>query len=84
MQSTVSTIAEFVLVNPSGFISGKKTIFPSLWPDRLHLFHARAAMLKETTPKPYLRAPITLHIAPVELFFDIQVDPLRDICLRRG
>ena len=84
MQSTVSTIAELASADPSGFMSGKKTIFPGLGAERLELFHARAVMLKEATPKPYLRAPIALRIAPVELFFDIEVDPLRDICYLHG
>jgi hypothetical protein len=50
----------------------------------LRLFQARAAMLKGSPPKPYLRAPVVLELAPVELFFDIEVDPLRDICHLHG
>jgi predicted RecB family nuclease len=84
MQATVATVAELAAANPDGFISGKKSIFPGLGPDRLRLFHARAAMLKQAVPTAYLRAPISLPITPVELFFDIEVDPLRDICYLHG
>ena len=84
MQPTIPTIADLAAANPEGFINGKKTIFPRLGPDRLRLFHARAAMLKQTPPKAYLRAPVALRRAPVELFFDIEVDPLRGICYLHG
>jgi predicted RecB family nuclease len=84
MQSTVSTIAELAALNPDGFIDGKKTTFKGLGADRLRLFHARAVMLKGQPPKAYLRAPVSLRVTPVELFFDIEVDPLRDICYLHG
>jgi predicted RecB family nuclease len=84
MHATTPTIAELSTANPEGFINGKKTIFPSVGPDRLRLFHARAIMLKGAPPKAYLRAPITLRVAPVELFFDVEVDPLRGICYLHG
>jgi predicted RecB family nuclease len=84
MQTTVPTIAALAESNPDGFIDGKKTIFKGVGPDRLRLFQARAAMLKAPVPKPYLRAAISLEIVPVELFFDIEVDPLRDICYLHG
>jgi predicted RecB family nuclease len=41
-------------------------------------------MLKASPPKPYLRAPVLLELAAVELFFDVEVDPLRDICYLHG
>jgi predicted RecB family nuclease len=84
MQETVPTIADLAAANPDGFINGKKTIFPGLGPDRLRLFHARAIMLKQTPPKAHLRAPVALRLAPMELFFDIEVDPLRGICYLHG
>jgi predicted RecB family nuclease len=85
MQPTIPTIAELAAANPDGFINGKKTTFPGLLgPDRLRLFQARAAMLKQTPPKAYLRAPVVLRRAPIELFFDIEVDPLRGICYLHG
>lgn len=84
MQTTISTIGELAESNPEGFIDGKKTSFKGVGPDRLRLFQARAAMLKAPIPKPYLRAPVALKVVSVELFFDIEVDPLRDICYLHG
>jgi predicted RecB family nuclease len=84
MQATIPTIGDLAESNPDGFIDGKKTVFKGVGPDRLRLFQARAAMLKAPVPKPYLRAPISLKVVPIELFFDIEVDPLRDICYLHG
>jgi hypothetical protein len=41
-------------------------------------------MLKGAPPKPYLRDAVTLNLFPVELFFDVEVDPLRGICYLHG
>lgn len=84
MQTTISSISALAESNPDGFMDGKKTIFKGVGPDRLRLFQARATMLKAPVPKPYLRAAISLKVVPVELFFDIEVDPLRDICYLHG
>jgi predicted RecB family nuclease len=84
MQAAIPTISDLAETNPDGFMDGKKTIFKGVGPDRLRLFQSRAAMLKAPAPRPYLRAPISLKIVPVELFFDIEVDPLRDICYLHG
>jgi predicted RecB family nuclease len=77
MQDTVANVAELAASNPEAFMVGKKTIFPGLGKDRLRLFHSRAVMLSQATPKPYLRAPIALRLSPMEIFFDVEVDPLR-------
>jgi uncharacterized protein len=84
MQPSFANIADLASSNPDGFINGKKTNFPGLGSDRLRLFHARAVMLKSAMPKPYLRAPVKLPAAPIELFFDIEVDPMRDVCYLHG
>jgi predicted RecB family nuclease len=84
MKGEVPTIAALAASNPDAFMKGSKTIFPGLGPDRLRLFHERAVMLSQPDPKPYLRAPVMLRLAPLELFFDVEVDPLRDICYLHG
>src|SRR5262249_16644133 len=84
MRDTIPTIAALAEVNVDGFIHGKKSVFPRIGADRFRQFHARAVMLKGSPPKPYLSAPLTLNVFRVELFFDIEVDPLRDICYLHG
>src|SRR5258708_4742533 len=34
--------------------------------------------------KAYLRAPVSFPAAELELFFDIEVDPMRDVCYLHG
>lgn len=84
MQDSLPTIAALAECNPDGFIQGRKTAFRGVGPDRLRLFQTRAAMLKASPPRPYLRAPVSLDLAPLELFFDVEVDPLRDVCYLHG
>jgi predicted RecB family nuclease len=84
MQDCLPTIAALAASNPDGLIQGRKTVFSGVGSDRLRLFHARAALIKASPPKPYLRAPVILDLAPLALFFDIEVDPLRDIFYLHG
>jgi predicted RecB family nuclease len=84
LQGTIPTIAALAEANLDSLIVGKKTPFKGVGPDRLRLFQARAELLKSDRPQPYLRAPVSLPKTPVELFFDIEVDPMRDICYLHG
>jgi len=84
MQDTLPTVADLAEANLDGFIQGKKTIFRGIGPDTLKAFQARARLLKTANAKPYLKAPVQLPLLPLELFFDIEVDPMRDICYLHG
>src|SRR3984893_8950022 len=84
MCDRIPTIAALAAINSDGFIKGKKTAFSGMGADRLRLLQARAIMLKASPPKPYLREPVTLDVFPLELFFDVEVDPLRGICYLHG
>jgi predicted RecB family nuclease len=84
MRDSIPTIAEFAEINPDGFIRGKKTVFAGIGADRLRLLQARAAMLKGSPPTAYLREPVSLDLFSIELFFDVEVDPLRGICYLHG
>jgi predicted RecB family nuclease len=84
MCASIPTIAALATTNPDGFIKGKKTVYSGVGADRLRLLQQRAAMLKGSPPKPYLREPVSLGVFPLELFFDVEVDPLRDICYLHG
>jgi predicted RecB family nuclease len=84
MHDRIPTIAALAEINPEGFIKGKKTVFPRIGADRLRHLQAHALMLKSPSPEPYLIAPITLRDCRLELFFDVEVDPLRDVCYLHG
>ncbi len=83
MIDRVGSIRELAAADPGSFISGQKTIFPGIGPATLAKFHARAQLLT-TGGKPFLRAPVVFPTAAKELFFDIEVDPMRDICYLHG
>lgn len=84
MMSAIPTVADFAAADPAGFITGKRTIFEGIGPDMLQKFHERAKLLTVKDAKPILRAPVTLPGHELELFFDIEVDPMRDICYLHG
>jgi predicted RecB family nuclease len=70
--------------DPESFIAGGKTPFRRVGPESLRAFHARAQLLTERNSKPYLTAPVRLPATEVDLFFDIEVDPLRDLTYLHG
>jgi predicted RecB family nuclease len=86
MIDRIGSLHELAEINPEGFFTdeGEKTIFKGIGPDSLRLFQARAALAVQKDGKPYLRSPITLPTTERELFFDIEVDPMRDICYLHG
>ena len=40
-------------------------------------FHARAKLLVALDSRAYLRAPVSFPASEIELFFDIEIDPMR-------
>jgi predicted RecB family nuclease len=84
MVDTIPSVAALAQINPDAFIVKAKTAFKGVGPDRLRTFHARAKLLSEPGAQPYLKAPITLPVSDLELFFDIEVDPLRDLTYLHG
>jgi len=84
MTEHISTIAELARTNLESFISGKKTVFPGIGPSTLIKFYERAKLQISKDAKPLLRTPIVFPDQDLELFFDIEVDPMRDICYLHG
>ena len=84
LRGAFATIAEFAAADLAPWIRGSKTTFGRLGRDRLLDFQARARLLKSPHPRPYRKAALSLPRAERELFFDIEVDPLRDLCYLHG
>ena len=80
----IKTVVKLATVNPEVYTKGKKTVFAGVGPDTLAKFHERARLLSSPNPKPYLKAPVTLPAHECELFFDIEFDPMRDVCYLHG
>jgi predicted RecB family nuclease len=84
MISQIGSVAELAQADLSQFQKGKKTIFPRVSRGILEKFQERAMLLSKKGSKPYLKSQISLPDAPTELFFDLETDPLRDICYLHG
>jgi predicted RecB family nuclease len=84
MYDLVQTVHEFADGNLERFFDGKKTVFPGIGQDTLKKFHARAKLLSKKDSRPILHSPIQLPGDDLELFFDIEVDPMRGICYLHG
>ena len=85
MIDCIGSIRELAEIDLAGFITdkGKKTMFAGIGPATLEKMQARAKLLT-ANGKSYLREPVTLPVADFELFFDIEVDPMRDVCYLHG
>jgi uncharacterized protein len=80
------TVRDLAVANLEPFFQpgGKKTTFPGIGPDTLRKFQRRAALLQERSPQPYLTQPWQPRVSEVELFLDVETDPLRDWCYLHG
>jgi predicted RecB family nuclease len=70
--------------NVESFIDKKKTTFSGVGADMLRRFQARAKLATDPKPKAYLKKRIELASSSTELFFDIETDPMRDLCYLHG
>lgn len=86
MIDRIATLRDLSEINPDGFVTDKsgKTIFAGIKVDSLRKFQARAKLAVTKDAKPYLTSPVTLPGDQRELFFDIEVDPMRDVCYLHG
>jgi predicted RecB family nuclease len=84
MIGRIGSIRELAGINPANFIAGPKTAFAGIGPGTLKKLHSRANLLTTENGKPYLRSSVVLAVADVELFFDVEVDPMRDLCYLHG
>lgn len=84
MAAAIGTVAELAAIDPEAFVTGRKTAFAGVGPDRLRTFHARARLLSSPGAAAYLRAPVQLPATEVEVFFDIEAEPMRDVTYLHG
>jgi len=66
------------------FIDGERTIFPRIGAGTLRRFQRHAELAVSANATAYLTRAFTWPRAEVELFFDIETDPMRDLCYLHG
>jgi predicted RecB family nuclease len=79
-----ATLEDLAQGNVERFVRGSKTDFPGVGPATLRKFQARARLAVAPDPVPYLTRPVVWPTADVELYFDIETDPMRDLCYLHG
>jgi predicted RecB family nuclease len=72
------------LANVERFIHGKKTDFSGVGPSTLRKFRIRAELAVADKPVPFLTRLVAWPAVDAELFFDIETDPMRDVCYLHG
>jgi len=84
MVPRISGIKNLAEADLEKFSNGKKTVFSGIGHGSLEKFQVRARIQCQPGAKPYLKEPIHLPHSELELFFDIETDPMRDICYLHG
>jgi predicted RecB family nuclease len=78
------TVEDLAQADLKRYIRGGKTLIPGIGPETLSKFRARALLQKKPGAKPYLKDLVNLPRTETEIFFDIETDPMRDICYLHG
>lgn len=84
MLSRIKDLKELAEADMPSLIHGNKTLIPGIGPDTLRKFQTRARLQMRSDARPFLTEPIHLPISEVEIFFDIETDPMRDMCYLHG
>jgi len=80
----IGSVQELASINISSFICGSKTVIPGIGVEMLKRFQARARLQIQPDSKPYLIEDVQFPSPELELFFDVETDPMRDICYLHG
>ncbi len=84
MKPHIRTVTDLAKVDLAGLAKGGKTIIKGVGLSTLQKFRGRAQLMLDPNGRPYCTTAPNLPEADVELFFDIEVDPMRDICYLHG
>ena len=84
MLSHIKNVNELAKIDLGNLISGKKTVIPGVGTGMLETFQERAKLLNQPDTGPYLKKKVSLPHSETELFFDVETDPMRDICYLHG
>ena len=80
----IRNLPELAGVDIGSLIKRTKTGFPGIGPDSLAKFQARAQLQMKPDAAPYSTKSISLPVSDTEIFFDIETDPMRDVCYLHG
>jgi predicted RecB family nuclease len=84
ISGVIPTIQAFAACDPDFYIQKKKSIFQGVGPDSLFKFRARAQLLTVPGATAYLKEAVNLPINKMEVYFDIEDDPMRGVVYLHG
>lgn len=84
LQEEFPSLQHLAVADVEHFIDGERTPFARIGAATLRKFHRRAILQTVRDAKPYLTAAIQWPSATTELFFDIETDPMRELCYLHG
>ena len=84
MLPRIRSIQQMAGAHLDNYISGRKTVFRGIGPDTLAVFRTRARLLTETGARAFATETLDLPDTDLELFFDVETDPFRDVCYLHG
>jgi len=84
MISELATVKALSNADIDNLSRGEKTVSPRIGINNLRKFQNRARLLTEPSANPSITRPFELPTSEIELFFDIETDPMRDICYLHG
>ena len=80
----IKTVTDLATIDLSSLKRGEKTVIKGIGLSSLQKFQIRAQLLCDPNGGPYCTIAPDLPGTDIELFFDIEVDPMRDICYLHG
>jgi uncharacterized protein len=80
----VADVRSLANANLSSIIQGSKTAIPGVGADMLRKFQVRAQLQTKRAARPLLLDHIEFPSQELELFFDVETDPMREICYLHG
>jgi len=80
----VTNVQSLANIDISSLIQGTKTVVPGIGAGTLKKFQVRARLQTKTNANPYLLEKVEFPSQKLELFFDVETDPMRNICYLHG
>jgi uncharacterized protein len=84
LRATFPTIADLATADLTPHLKAKRSPFPGIGAATLKSLQARARLARDPAPEPFFREPVAWPVADVELYFDIEDDPIDALCYLHG
>jgi len=84
LEGEITTVTQLSQEDIKPYVIGNNTVFRGIGINSLNKFKARAELVKMPNGSPYLKEEVVFPEMETELFFDIEVDPMQDLCYLHG